>query len=85
MIELKDLLGKFRNLLLHDDYKKDAIINVLSLVVGVKLTKEDIKIKDNIIYLNLKPIFKSEIFLKKEKILQELENTLGAKIPRDIR
>ena len=36
-------------------------------------------IKDNIIYLNIKPIYKSEVFLNQSQILSELRKIFGKK------
>jgi len=84
MIEIKDLLLKFSKLLLSEEVKKDSIINVLNQVVGIQVKPEDIKIKNNIIYLNIKPIYKNEILLKKDEIFLKLQEKLGKKTPQDI-
>lgn len=68
MIEIKDLLLKFNNLLFSEEVKKNSIIDILNQVVGIQVKPEDIKIKNNIIYLNIKPIYKNEILLKKDEI-----------------
>lgn len=85
MIEIKDLLLKFGNLLLSEEAKKEAIKNVISGIVGVKIKNEDIKIKNGTVYLSIKPIYKNEIFLKQEKILALLQENLGKKSPKNIR
>lgn len=84
MIEIKDLLARFDNILLSEEVKKNSILDILERVLGLKIKTEDIKIKNNIIYLNIKPIYKSEIFLKKDKIFFELEKSLGKKSPKNI-
>ena len=85
MIEIKDLLARFSNLLLSEEIKKSAIRDVLQKIIGVEIKSEDIKIRNNIIYLNIKPIYKNEIFIKQEKIFLALKEFLGEKIPKDIR
>ncbi|PIR69079.1 hypothetical protein COX93_01490 [Candidatus Nomurabacteria bacterium CG_4_10_14_0_2_um_filter_30_12] len=84
MIEIKDLLLKFNNLLISENLKIDALKEVLLKVINLKIKSEDIKIKNNIIYLNIKPIYKNEILIKKDKIFFELKNSLGKKTPRNI-
>lgn len=84
MIEIKNLLVRFNNILLFEKVKKNTVINVLYQVIGVKIKSQDIKIKNNTIYLNIKPIYKSEILLKKDKILLELKENLGKKTPQKI-
>jgi hypothetical protein len=85
MIEIKDLLTRYNNSLISSEFQKEAIQKGVASVIGVDIKTEDIEIKNNIIYLNLKPIYKNEIFIKKEKIQSFLDNVLGEKSPGDIR
>jgi len=85
MIEIKDLLARFQNILLSEKGKKEVIRKVISGVIKTEISSEDIEIKNNTIYLNIKPIYKNEIFLKQEQIFSKLEKSLGKKAPQDIR
>jgi len=85
MIEIKDLLTRFNNLLLSEEVKKETIRKIISGVIKVEINSKDIKIKNSTIYLNIKPIYKNEIFLKQEQILLMLKESLGKKTPRGIR
>ena len=84
MIEIKDLLAKFGNILLKEELKKELVRDTISKAINFEIKPEDIKIKKGVIYLNIKPIYKNEIFLKKEQIMSELEKTLGQKSPKKI-
>ncbi len=84
MIEIKDLLLRFNNLLLSEEIKKASIAEVLKQTVGLHIEPGDIKIKNNIIYLNIKPIYKNEILLKEEEIFLKLKKTFGKKTPQKI-
>ncbi|MDE2399500.1 MAG: hypothetical protein KGL67_00585 [Patescibacteria group bacterium] len=85
MIEIKDLLSKWNNTLLSEEVKTEYIKEVLEKVIKIKIKNTDIKIKDNTVYLNLKPIYKNEIFLNQEKIISLLTEKLGKKTPKNIR
>ncbi len=85
MIEIKDLLLRFNNILISESVKKESIREIISEVVGVRLELKDIKIKNNIIYLDIKPIYKNEILIKKEIIDFKLKESLGKKAPGYIR
>jgi hypothetical protein len=85
MIEIKDLLLKFNNILNSEEYKKKSICETISSVIGVKIETENIKIKNNIVYLNIRPIYKNEIFLKRDLIDTKLKEILGKKIPQEFR
>lgn len=81
MIEIKDILLNISNVLLKQDIRRETVQSVVSSVIGIDIKREDIQIKNNSIYLNIKPIYKNEIFLKKEEIKEKLEKSLGARHP----
>ncbi len=85
MIEIKDLLSRFNDILFSEEIKIQAIQGVLEKIIHLKIAHTDIKIKNNNIYLNIKPIYKNEIFLHQEKIFSLLEETLGKKSPKNFR
>jgi hypothetical protein len=85
MIEIKDLLERWSGVLLSEEVKKETVSRIISETVGVSINTEQIKIKNNTIYLDIKPIYKNEIFLKQEKIISKLEEAFGKKSPKDIR
>ena len=85
MIQIKDLLENLKNSLFSEELKKDEIRKIISEEIKVNLKSSDIEIKNGIINLNIKPIYKNEIFLKKEIIFSKLKDTLGRKSPSDFR
>jgi hypothetical protein len=84
MIEIKDLLSRFSELLLGEEGKKEVVRGVISSIIKTEINSKDIKIKNNIIYLNIKPIYKNEIFLKQEQIFLTLKESLGKKSPSSL-
>ncbi|MFH1608822.1 MAG: hypothetical protein ABH951_02275 [Patescibacteria group bacterium] len=87
MIEIKDLLSRFSNLLSFSEIKKQIIKEVLLEVINLEINSSKIKIKNNIVYLDIKPIYKNEIFLKKEKIFEKLKEkmSINNRLPEDFR
>lgn len=85
MIEIKDLLSVFKNILLGEEIKKKAIIDAIFSVTNISVKESEVKIKKDLVYLNLKPIYRNEIFLKKDKIFLEIEKILGQKSPKEFR
>jgi len=81
MIEIKDLLAKFNNILLSKEGKKEVIRKIISEIIKIEIKSQDIQIKNNIIYLNIKPIYKNEVFLKQNKILLKFEESFGKRSP----
>ncbi len=84
MIQLKELLIKINNILISEEVKKNLVVDSVFRNTGLKIKKEEIEIKNGIIYLNIKPIYKNEIFFKKEKILSYLKEGIGKRSPVDI-
>jgi hypothetical protein len=85
MIKIKDLLLRFNDILLFEEVKKESIRNVIFEAIGIQIKNQDIKIKDNIIYLNIKPIYKNEILIKQDQIFLKLKESLGKKTPQNIK
>lgn len=84
MIEIKDLLIRFNKILLSEEAKKEFIKNAISEIIGIQIKNQDVQIKNNIIYLNIKPIYKSEILLKQDKIFLKLKESFGKRAPATI-
>lgn len=86
MIEIKDLLHRFDKILLSEENKKESVRRAVSEALGVEISSKDVSIKNSVLYLNIKPIYKNEVFLKQEKILKRLEELLlGQRPPLSIR
>ncbi len=85
MIEIKDLLARFNHILLGEEGRIESVRSAISESIGLELNPKDIRIKNGTVFLNIKPIYKNEIFMKREEIFSRLQKTLGAKSPSDIR
>lgn len=85
MIEIKDLLYKFKNILFLKEERKKIIIQIILEITELKLKTEEIEVKNGILYLNIKSIYKNEIFIKQDKILLEFKKILNKKAPIEIR
>lgn len=85
MIEIKDLLLGFEHLLIKGEIQNKIILDAIEKTTNLKIKKEDIKIKNGVVYLNIKPIYKNEIFIKRDIIISILERSFGQKSPKDIR
>ncbi|OGI65054.1 hypothetical protein A2647_01380 [Candidatus Nomurabacteria bacterium RIFCSPHIGHO2_01_FULL_40_24b] len=85
MIEIKDLLLGFSDLILREETKKSCIKNSILKATRINISEKDIKIKNKTIYLNIKPIYKNEVFLKLEEIRDNIQKELGREAPKEIR
>ena len=70
-------LDRFRNLTPPDQFIKKECISVIKNRLNVEIKKEDISIKNNIIYINTSSTIKSELFIKKEDLLKELSECIS--------
>jgi hypothetical protein len=85
MPDIKDLLSRFQSMLSTGEGRKEVVVEAIKKSVGIEVKTEDIEIKGNIVFLKIKPIYKNEVLLKKEKILSSFKDSLGSKAPEDVR
>ncbi len=76
MQEIKFLLDRFKNLVSTDAVLKRVFIEAVKKATGHDLPAAAIKINKGSLYVVTKPALKSEIFLRRELIMAELEQTL---------
>jgi hypothetical protein len=74
MAHIDSFLEKFKRLLESGTNLKKEAVEVIKGVIGKEIDSEKVTIKDGIVQLKINPLFKSEIFLKKEKILKSLQD-----------
>lgn len=72
MQSITSFLDKFNHLFKKDEDLKNKIYISIKNNTGLELKKDNISIKNGILYLKEKPHFKNEVFMKKDKILREL-------------
>ena len=80
-----DYLKRFVGLTPPDDFIKEEVLKIVKDKIGIDLNKKEITISNGVIYIKTTPIIKNEIFINREKILQNLKQTLGIKSPKDIK
>lgn len=79
MIEVKDLLSKWSNVLTSGTAQREAVRRAVSEVLKKEIAPEEVEIQGSTVYLRLKPIYKNEIFLKQEKISARIGELLLGK------
>jgi hypothetical protein len=76
MQPLKLFLGKFKDYMPPELVVKKLVAEVVARQTGVTLASRDIQLTDYNIYFKASSAAKSEIFLKHEAIMMELEKEL---------
>jgi len=66
---IKNLLNKFHKRLLDKRSTEEALIDILGNLTEIKLSTESISYKNKKIHIKARNLIKTEIMLKKEKIL----------------
>lgn len=72
MLQINQLLERFKNLKNGDKVKKQLIKEVFDKN-NIPINIDTITIVKDIIFLKIKPIIKTEVFLKKEEILRQIK------------
>lgn len=81
-----NFLEKFKKLKPPKKFTQDETIKIIKDIMGFSFADGDIEQKGAAIFIKTKnSVQKSEIFLRKNKIIEELGKKLGTKAPKDIR
>lgn len=76
---LNFLLSRYRQLFADKQLEFGEILEVINQQTGLKLSTQDLRLKEGILFLQTKPKYKLEIILKKPAILSGL-NARGIKV-----
>lgn len=71
---ISGFFDKFKNVALKELKKREVIISTIASATGHTLDMKDISIKNEIILIQGSQALKSEIFLKKKKILERISS-----------
>lgn len=82
---IKEFLQKFSHITLPDDTLKRLFVDLLEGDYGLKIKREQLSVRNGVLIVDASPTMKSEIYLRKNKIIEKLKTNLGAKAPQDIR
>ena len=77
MEQIAFYLEKFKTIGADSIIVKRVFIESVQKVFGITLTTSDVVIKDGVVRLSAHPALKSELFLKKTLLLQEISKILG--------
>ena len=84
MLQLGQLLERFKNLPNIEKIKKQLVVEVFCKN-NIPIKIEQISIQKNTLFIKTNPILKTEIFLKKEEILEQIKKNSGLITLRDIK
>ncbi len=61
-----------RSLQNKENYKED-VVREINNIIGIKISSDQVKIKDNKIFFSVSPTIKTVIFLKKNQLITVLK------------
>ncbi|MCR4274640.1 MAG: hypothetical protein NUW02_01135 [Candidatus Campbellbacteria bacterium] len=79
-----DFLSRYKEITPPDIVVRRKLIDVIEEKTKIRLEGKDVRIIGPVAYCGVESGLKNMLFLKKEDILQRLEETLGKKIVKDI-
>lgn len=77
MEKISFFLEKFKSLGLETVAVKGVFIEQVEKILHIKLSPEDITIKDDVLFIKAHPALKSELYLKKKILVDEVSKVLG--------
>ncbi|MES2087941.1 MAG: hypothetical protein V4467_03020 [Patescibacteria group bacterium] len=78
MEKISFFLEKFKTLGLGDILTKRLFAEQVEKVLNIKLNKDDVSLRDGVIYVKAHPVLKSELYMKKQLVIDELSKVLGS-------
>lgn len=84
MKSISTLLERFKKQFSDSAEINSSIIQAIARCTGITLNEKEISISGKTLSIKTKPHIRGEVFMKKEKILEELQKVLGDKV-REIR
>lgn len=80
MNQISFFLEKFKNIELQGVLVREALILAVKEECGILLPESAVSLKNGTLIVRAHPAAKSELFMKKERILARVERILGKKI-----
>ncbi|MFA6227382.1 MAG: hypothetical protein WC631_02820 [Candidatus Paceibacterota bacterium] len=80
MFDIAKYLEKFKILSFSRDFLRNSVVEAVNDVCKIKIDPKNVVVKAGIARINERPIIKSEIFLKKTKILEILNKKAEGKV-----
>ena len=84
MDKLSSFLQKFTQILSSKESLVSVVKDVLLKEVGIDVDKENISVRGGHLTLNISPTIKTQIFMRKDSILQKINGAVGRKVIQDL-
>ena len=85
MFNISSYLEKFKHLEPQGDSVKNVAQSVIFELIGVKIEKKEMNVKEGVLFLSIPSVVKNEVYMNKRAILEKINNNLKEKAVKDIR
>jgi uncharacterized membrane protein len=85
MDPISSLLKKFTSITPPDESVRKEVVRILESDYNISLDIGDVRVQSGVVYLEVSPLIKTEVVMRKEELLSLLQKSLGDSAPRDIR
>ncbi|MCK9351297.1 MAG: DciA family protein [Candidatus Paceibacterota bacterium] len=85
MFNISSYLEKFKRIEPPGDTVKEAAQPAIFEAVGIKIDKQEMEVKDGVLFLLVPSAVKNEVYMNKRGILEKINNILKEKTVKDIR
>ncbi len=80
MFDISKYLEKFKVLKNSKFFLRDLVVESIKKITDININPKNIDVKEGLVRISDKPIVKNEIFIKKFKILEEINSKTDKKI-----
>ena len=80
MENISSFLQRFKALLSSAGARKQISLEAIKEFFNIDIDPEKVKIKNDVLFLDVSPAFKSALFLKKKDLLNTINQRVGSKI-----
>ncbi len=85
MFNISSYLEKFKRIEPPGDTVKEATQKIIFEVVGMKIEKNEMAVRDGVLFLSVPSTLKNEVYMNKRAILEKTSAILKEKVLKDIR
>ena len=80
MFNIEKYIQKFLENLESTDLHKKQILEIIEKQTQLKLSPDQIEVKNHIVYIQASPVVKNRLFIHKERVLNEILELTSLKI-----
>lgn len=84
MFQLKSFFDRYRNIEPPEASVRKAVVQALENQ-NIKIQERSVRVIGSIVYLDIEPVIKNIVFMRKKKILSVITESIGTGLVKDIR